>query len=123
MARDVNKLRQFVLILLVTVGCSAFAGLRFRQLRCEYVKNPLGIDVRQPQLSWILESIERGQRQTTYQILVASGTDELKKDRRDLWSSGKVFSDQTTFILYGGRLLTSRARLTASAWQASRRAV
>src|SRR5271163_2842329 len=75
---------------------SAFAGLRVGRLRCEYLENPLGIDVRQPRLNWILDSGERGQKQTAYQILVASRADELKNDRGDLWDSGKISSDQTT---------------------------
>ena len=35
---------------------SAFASLRVGQLRCEYLENPLGIDVTQPRLNWVLDS-------------------------------------------------------------------
>ena len=87
---------------------SAFGGVRVEQLRCEYLENPLGIDARQPRLSWILDSNERGQKQTAYQILVASSADELAKDHGDLWNPGKVLSDQTTFIVYTGKPLMSR---------------
>lgn len=87
---------------------STFAGLRVGQLRCEYLENPLGIDVTQPRLNWILDSGERGQKQTAYQILVASSADELKNDKGDLWDSGKISSDQTTFVAYDGKPLTSR---------------
>src|SRR5512134_1605583 len=31
------------------------AGLRVDRLRCEYLEDPLGIDVTPPQLSWVLE--------------------------------------------------------------------
>ena len=41
-------------------------------MRCEYLTDPLGIDVVQPRLSWKLESQWRGQKQTAYQVLVAS---------------------------------------------------
>ena len=87
---------------------SAFAGLRVGQLRCEYLENPLNIDVAQPRLNWILDSGERGQNQTAYQILVASSADELKNDQGDLWDSGKISSDQTTFVAYDGKPLASR---------------
>src|SRR3989304_3046955 len=43
-------------------------------LRCEYLVNPLGIDVVRPRLSWRLESAKpdaRGQRQAAYQVLAA----------------------------------------------------
>ena len=50
----------------------AAAELAATQLRCEYLKDPLGIETTQPRLSWILTSDERGQKQTAYQVLVAS---------------------------------------------------
>ena len=60
------------------------------ELRCEYRSNPLGIDVARPRLSWIIDSNERGERQTAYRILVASSTEKLAQDEGDLWDSGKV---------------------------------
>ena len=72
-------------------------------LRCEYLVNPLGIDVLKPRLSWILESDERAQRQTAYHILVARNEDLIKKETGDLWDTGKVKSDQSTHIEYDGK--------------------
>ena len=63
-----------------------------------------------PRLSWVVESSQRGQRQTAYQVLVASDEGLLRKDRGDLWDSGKVASDQTTGIVYGGKALASQQR-------------
>ncbi len=84
--------------------------IRVTDLRCEYLCNPLGIDVMQPRLSWKLESQWRGQRQTAYEILVASNEELLKDNRADLWNTGKVTSDQSIQIAYSGRPLTSRTR-------------
>jgi alpha-L-rhamnosidase len=80
------------------------------QLTCEYRTNPLGIDVVQPRLSWLLESDERGQRQTAYQILVASSPEQLGDDQGDLWDSGKVESDRSIQVVYAGSGLRSGAR-------------
>jgi len=77
-------------------------------LRCEYLKNPLGIDEFQPRLSWILESQERGQKQTAYRILVASSLRHLEKDEGDLWDTGRVESDRSIEIIYSGKTLESR---------------
>ena len=85
-------------------------GLSPAELRCEYRVNPLGIDVPRPRLSWIVTSAERGQRQTGYQVLVASSDDILKLDKGDLWDSGQVKSDDTTAIVYGGKPLVSNQR-------------
>src|SRR5271157_1207463 len=70
-------------------------GLSPAELRCEYRADPLGIDVSRPRLSWIVTSAERGQRQTGYQVLVASSETILKLDQGDLWDSGQVKSDDT----------------------------
>jgi alpha-L-rhamnosidase len=87
-------------------------GLTPAELRCEYRVNPLGIDVVEPRLSWIVRSDERGQKQTAYQILVASSakTLNLPEGKVDLWDSGQVQSDETTAIGYAGKRLDSDAR-------------
>lgn len=77
-------------------------------LRCEYLRNPLGIDEVRPGLSWKMESAERGAKQTAYQILVASDPARLKKDIGDLWDSGKVHSSEHSHIVYSGKALTSK---------------
>jgi len=55
-------------------------------LRCEYRDNPLGIDAAKPRLSWTMnagtqKTEARGQKQTAYQVLVASSPELLAKDR------------------------------------------
>jgi len=84
------------------------AGLNAENLRCEYRIDPLGIDEAQPRLTWLVESKERGQRQTAYQVLVASSAELLAKNSGDLWDSSKVVSDQTVNIAYAGKPLVSR---------------
>ncbi len=86
------------------------SDVRVVDLRCEYMADPLGVDVAQPRLSWKLESRWRGQKQTAYQILVAASEKMLKDDRADLWDSGKVASDQSVHVVYPARPLASRTR-------------
>ena len=76
--------------------------------RCEMLINPLGIDVVQPRLSWMIIAFQRNIRQTAYQVIVASSPDKLAKQEADIWNSGKVNSDQSIHVLYKGRPLTSR---------------
>ena len=73
----------------------AAESVKISRLRCEYLKNPLGIEEVTPRVSWRLQSDQRGQKQEAYQILVASSTEKLNKDIGDLWDSGKVNSDQS----------------------------
>jgi alpha-L-rhamnosidase len=77
-------------------------------LRCEQLENPLGLDAPRPRLSWKLDSNQRGQKQTAYEIIVATSARNLRPGRADLWDSGKVVSEDTTEIYYSGAPFGSR---------------
>ncbi len=76
-------------------------------LRCEYKVDPLGIDETAPRLSWWVRSGIRGERQTAWQILVASSARNLARNQGDLWDSGRVEGDDTLGAVYGGHPLSS----------------
>jgi alpha-L-rhamnosidase len=103
-------------ILLAITGCSESSHRQLIKpvsLRCEHQVNPKGVDIRKPALSWLFEIADtslRGQKQSSYQVLVASSPEILSKDTGDLWNSGLVKSDQSVQVLYNGRSLNSRAR-------------
>jgi len=105
-----------ILFLLVAIGItssiafSADSGIDVKELRCEYRTNPLGIDVTRPGLGWILTANSRGQKQTAYQILVASSEEKLEPNKADLWDSGKVESAESVQVIYGGKNVQSRMR-------------
>src|SRR5437762_2020256 len=96
------KLRHFLLSLALVIPSIAIAApaLTPIALRCEYLDSPLGLDQPHPRLTWRVESPERGQKQTAYRILVASDEGGLKRERGDLWDSGKVTTDETVNIVY-----------------------
>lgn len=104
-------LRLVLCLTFTLIGLGSATGkMNPGDLRCEFLTNPLGIDVADPRLSWILDSKERGQRQTAYQILVASSPANLKPGRADLWDTGKVASNQSIHVRYQGMALVSRQR-------------
>lgn len=79
-------------------------------LRCEYFREPLGIDTSQPRLSWRLEATSdeaRGLGQSAYQILVATNPDSLNEGTTDLWDSGRIESGEQLHVEYEGRRLTT----------------
>jgi len=90
------------------VVATVSAALLPVELRCEYLANPMGIDVTNPRLSWCEQSSERGAKQTACRILVASSPALLKQNVGDLWDSGKVTGDQAASVTYAGKALTSR---------------
>lgn len=73
------------------------------QLRCEYLLNPLGVDVARPRLSWELRSERKGARQTAYQI-EASGEGWT-------WDSDRTTSDESVGVRWAGPDLRSRQRV------------
>ena len=85
------------------------AAFSVSQLRCDYLDNPRGIDDVYPQLSWVLTSDQRGEKQMAYQIVVASSPDRLKTGAGDLWNSGKVVSDGSQ-ITYEGKSLATHQK-------------
>ena len=94
----------FLGMALAAAHCSAAV----ENLRCEYLRDPLGIDAARPRLSWVMVSKRRGERETAYQILVASSLKELGQDKGDLWDTGKVETDESSQIEYAGLPLVSR---------------
>ena len=85
------------------------AQVTVTHLKCEWLVNPAGIDVRQPRLSWQIQSDQRNVVQTACQVLVASGIEKLKKNEADIWNSGKIASEQSVNIQYAGKPLISGA--------------
>ena len=110
-----SRLSSLALAALLLAPLASLHAAEVASLRCEYLKDPLGIDVAKPRLSWVIEdrgqeSGGRGISQTAYQVLVASNPDLLAKDQGDLWDSGKVDSDRNIHVEYAGRPLESRMR-------------
>jgi alpha-L-rhamnosidase len=112
-----SKSRIVVSVILLSLSLAAPAatnpkpytgkGISPADLRCEYLVNPLGIDEPAPRLSWIVESGERGQRQTAYRLLVASSEKLLRQNQGDLCDTGKTASDETICAVYQGQPLVS----------------
>lgn len=88
-------------------------------LRCEYAENPLGIDALNPQFSWQFNTSAKNFKQSSYQVLVASSPDLLKKDDGDIWNSGKILSGKSSGVQYRGLPLESRKKYywKVKAWE------
>ncbi len=102
------------LSILLLASLSSWAQLRPTELRCEFRRDPIGIEARNPRLSWVLAPADpeaRNLRQTAYQIVVATQPELLEPSRADLWDSGKVPSDGMAHIAYSGQSLRSNQRV------------
>ncbi len=88
------------LALLLLARC-ALADTSVANLRCEYLREPAGIDVTSPRLSWQVTADEAALKQTAYQVVVEG-----------LWDSGKIDSDQSVNVEYGGAPIKPGQRVT-----------
>lgn len=70
------------------------------RLTAEHLVDPLGLDVALPRLSWVVSGAVR---QLSYRVRVAG-------DRQ--WDSGRVVSDQSVDVVYGGPSLAPEDRCT-----------
>ncbi len=89
------------------------------ELRCEGLKNPLGIDVKTPTFNWKFSYSKpnegkrlRNIEQISYRILVATAKDKLQKgdENPDIWDSGEIKSRKTIGITYAGKKLISHKK-------------
>ncbi|MCX6570758.1 MAG: family 78 glycoside hydrolase catalytic domain [Candidatus Aminicenantes bacterium] len=103
----IAALAAFSAPLTATLALSAPEGpgpLAPTALRCEYLENPMGVDIPKPRFFWVVEHPERGQVQSACQILVST---DPKAAAGDIWDSGKVASAKSTQVVFAGKSLES----------------
>src|SRR5882757_10221439 len=84
---------------------ASYSQVTIQSVYCENLTNPLGIDLKTPRFSWVLTSTGRNVSQSAYEIHVSKDASSLAKG--EVWNSGKVQSDQSVFVAYGGPALAS----------------
>jgi alpha-L-rhamnosidase len=101
----------------ILIACLwAFAGDASAQstkpveLKCESLTTPLGMDAKNPVLSWKLQDTSAGAQQTAYEIQVASIGTSLSAGKPDVWDSGRVESGDSIGQNYGGPVLAPSKR-------------
>jgi len=99
-----NNFLFFILFLFTT---TISAQVKVVNLLTENQANPIGLDVQQPRFSWQLAGEQRNISQTAYEVIVSSG-------KGTAWKSGKIMSDQSVHVPYGGTALQSGKKYT---WQ------
>ena len=93
---------------LLLCACKSNQPLSVYDLRCEDLSEPLAIDSSSPHFSWKLSSQNDATLQTHYEVVVGTNPKAVKSGQGDLWSSGKVASDESVMVPYAGSELSSR---------------
>ena len=108
-------LRLFLVSILLSYYCSMVsANTGVKNLRVEYAKTPLGIDIKTPRFSWQM-SVNKGERgyfQKSYRLVVTN------PEKVVMWDSKKITDQQSLNIQYAGSKLqpTTRYNWTVTVW-------
>ncbi|WP_108822877.1 glycoside hydrolase family 78 protein [Dysgonomonas sp. Marseille-P4361] len=73
-------------------------------LRCEHLVNPLGIDKKNPRLTWMLNDGSNGAKQTAYQVIVGTDSLGVVRSQGEMWNTGKINADNI-LVVYSGKEL------------------
>lgn len=94
------------LLLTMTVCANTVTpdGLMIEFLQGEKIANVIDPA---PDFGWIVPSNEKNVMQSAYRVLVASDAQVLAENSGNLWDSGRVQSDQSINVPYGGKTLES----------------
>jgi alpha-L-rhamnosidase len=99
-----------ILWMLLILSGFASAKTSLTGLKCEYLTNPLGLNVLTPRFTWQIESDETNVVQRAYEIRVTASRLASGQKRELMWNSGKVNSDQSVNVEYKGKILDSGTR-------------
>lgn len=90
------------------MSLAAADDVTIRNLLVEYEQRPMGIETLRPRFSWQMADKDhsKGQCQKAYRIVVE---DEYGKR---IWDSGKVESDESLNIVFGGEKLAPATSYT-----------
>lgn len=82
-------------------------------LKCEHLKNPVGLGTERPRLSWQtkVDEVDHPFVQESYRIAAATTIEDLDLGRSLLWDSGRVQSSEQVLVPWGGDALEMGERV------------
>ena len=92
-------MRHLATVIFLLLACHTGA-FEIREINCEQMAEPIGVDCSQLRFSWKVASKERNYRQQAYQIEVSESV-----GGRVVWDSGRMESEESVLVPYGGELL------------------
>ncbi|ULQ55332.1 glycoside hydrolase family 78 protein [Flavihumibacter rivuli] len=101
------RILALLLIALLLVKAVGIAQPRINTAWCEGKVSPVGVAADRPKFSWEISSPVFNTSQTAYEIRVSKDPSRLVAGKKLVWSSGKVESQQSVHVPYGGPALQS----------------
>ena len=95
-------------LLMFIFGSIYSQDITVKNLTAEHKKDPIGIDILTPRLSWKIYGTGNDIMQTFYSIRVS--TDQKFSSGKMVWQSGKTKSEESILVPYNGPALKSGTR-------------
>lgn len=95
------------LLALQIIYFCGFAQISVTAVLTNNLTNPIGIDNSTPRFSWQMQTDKRNSLQTAYEIKITT-------NKKSVWNSGKINSEQSVMVSYQGKPLQSS---TKYCWQ------
>lgn len=107
-------MKRTLLIVTLTVSCNLYAQDKLSMcepinLKCEHLSNPLGIDISNPRLTWMLADERMGARQTAYQLFVGTDSLAVNNNQGKDWDTEKQ-SKSDIIVSYSGKKLVPKTK-------------
>ncbi len=90
-----------ILSFLYSCNNSTTDKVSIKNLKCEYLGDPIGIDSENPRFTWQIISGETGISQKAYRVVVGTDPEKVKNGNGCTWDSGTV-SSSTIPVVYAG---------------------
>jgi len=75
--------------------------MRLANLQCEYLTNPLGIDVSAPRLSWQMDDETQGALQSSYQLIIGTDSAAVSHNTGNASQTLKIKRDEQRTTYHG----------------------
>lgn len=98
-----NK-KAIILCLTLIIQFSIYSQISVKNLKCEYLDNPIGIDETHPRFTWQMESQKPGNSQFAYELSVGTSEAEVALGKGNVWESGIVNTSVVPAVYRGAEL-------------------
>ncbi len=94
----------FFCLLLCFLQYNSYCQVSVKNLKCEYLENPIGLDETHPRFTWQMELHKPGNYQSAYELVVGTTETDVASGSGDVWESGVVESSVIPVVYGGGEL-------------------
>ena len=100
-----KKISLIVIVFSILFSCNKITDtVSIENLKCEYLRNPIGIDAANPRLSWQMKAVVQGASQKAFHVFVGTDSSKVAIGKGNIWESGKIQST-TIPVVYSGQKL------------------